>query len=118
MMDPNRILNKLLEAFSFTFVKHWQTSSYAEHMALGKFYGTLYEQIDSFAEKSMAQNREIIQMPKALIFPDTDVRSYLSDLHDYVSAQIIRYENELTLQDELIGINQTIKQTLNDLTRS
>lgn len=118
-MNPNKILNNLMTAFVFTFVKHWQTPSYARHMALGKFYETLQEQMDSLAEKLMSENREIIEMPKAIIMPVfEDEMDYMKYLDDYLTAQIALLSNNVTIQDELISIHQTVKQALNDFTRN
>lgn len=35
-------------------LEHWKTRSYAEHMALGDFYESVIEDIDSFIEKYQA----------------------------------------------------------------
>lgn len=49
-MTSKEILPVLMEAADQIRIFHWQTRSYAEHKALGKFYDALSEATDTIAE--------------------------------------------------------------------
>jgi hypothetical protein len=53
----------LLHAATNTHILHWQTKSFAEHMALGEFYEALPGLIDSLVEATQGATGEIIQFP-------------------------------------------------------
>ena len=44
------LVQRVFSARNCTHLQHWNTSSYAEHMALGDFYDDVIDLIDSFVE--------------------------------------------------------------------
>lgn len=45
----------LLHGVTAAHVHHWNTASYAEHQALGEFYGKLSDLADTFVEATLLE---------------------------------------------------------------
>jgi len=56
----------LLNGVTAAHIHHWNTSSYSQHKALGKFYDQLSELADSFVEAVLLEKGKIISSEKAL----------------------------------------------------
>lgn len=49
-------ITKFLHIHNQARIYHWQTKSYAEHIALGEFYDKFGEQVDGFVEAYFGRN--------------------------------------------------------------
>ncbi len=76
----------LLNGVTAAHVHHWNTSSYAEHQALGEFYDKLSDLTDSFVEAVLTEKGKIISSEKALFLGENGL-----ELVKYVYAETYRY---------------------------
>jgi len=56
----------LLNGVTAAHVHHWNTTSYAQHQALGEFYEKLSDLTDTFVEAVLTEKGKIISSEKAL----------------------------------------------------
>lgn len=49
-MNINQLITLFIECREALQIRHWNTTSYAEHKAVGKFYDDLSDLLDSFVE--------------------------------------------------------------------
>lgn len=49
------LVSRVFTARNVAHLAHWKTKSYAQHMALGDFYGALPDQIDALVEAYQGQ---------------------------------------------------------------
>ena len=76
----------LLNGVTAAHVHHWNTSSYAEHQALGAFYDKLSDLTDSFVEAVLTEKGKIISSEKALFLGKNGL-----ELVKYVYAETYKY---------------------------
>ena len=76
----------LLNGVTAAHVHHWNTSSYAEHQALGEFYDKLSDLTDSFVEAVLTEKGKIISSEKALFLGENGL-----ELVGYVSKELAMY---------------------------
>jgi hypothetical protein len=76
----------LLHGVTAAHVHHWNTSSYAEHQALGTFYDELSDLADSFVEAVLLEKGKIISSEKALFLGENGL-----ELVKYVYTQTYVY---------------------------
>lgn len=76
----------LLNGVTAAHVHHWNTSSYAEHQALGEFYDKLSDLTDSFVEAVLTEKGKIISSEKALFLGENGL-----ELVKYVYAETYKY---------------------------
>jgi hypothetical protein len=76
----------LLHAATNTHILHLQTTSYAEHVALGEFYKELPDLVDTVIESIQGKYGEIIQYPQDYFVPSN---SGLEDCFDSLIILII-----------------------------
>jgi len=89
------LIDKTLFFVVLFHIYHWQTKSYAEHTALGKFYEELQEKVDELAELYMQGDR--ILAPKL----DFEITKYSKDT---ARKQLEEYKAELTsVETKLMG---------------
>jgi len=72
----------LLHSVTAAHVHHWNTASYSQHKALGKFYDQLAELADSFVEATLLQKGKIISSEMALFLGENGL-----ELVKYVYAE-------------------------------
>jgi len=72
----------LLHGVTAAHIHHWNTSSYSQHKALGKFYDQLADLADSFVEATLLQKGKIISSEKALFLGENGL-----ELVKYVYAE-------------------------------
>ena len=72
------LVQRVFSARNCTHLQHWNTSSYAEHMALGDFYDEVIDLIDSFVEAYQGSNSKIGKVE----MKDTANKNIVSCLED------------------------------------
>jgi hypothetical protein len=79
----------LLHGVTAAHVHHWNTSSYAEHQALGTFYDELADLADRYVEAVLLEKGKKISSDKALFLGKNGL-----ELVMYVYAQTYIYRND------------------------
>jgi len=83
-MKNIEVLNKMLEARDCMHLVHWNTTSYAEHKALGKFYEGWLDLVDSFVETYSGRYGRITGDVSINVNGDYDAVEYLTELRHFV----------------------------------
>ena len=86
-MIANEVIQKMLEARDVTHYKHWNTTSYAEHKALGKFYDGWLDLVDSFVETYQGRYKRIEGDMVVSVTFGVDSLAYLTALRSFVSIE-------------------------------
>ena len=91
---------------------HWNTTSYAEHKAIGKLYDELADLTDQLAEVYMGIYGRVGAIPCELV-TDTvpDAASYVGDMAQFVEAIRTEMPNDTQLQNLLDEIASAIDKT-------
>jgi len=77
----------LLHAATNTHILHWQTKSFADHMALNEFYQALPELIDAVVEATQGRTGQLIDYPVQYYAPAANGLEELEMLKDYVDEE-------------------------------
>ena len=77
----------LLHAATNTHILHWQTKSFADHMALNEFYQALPELIDAVVEATQGRTGQLIDYPVQYYAPASTGLEELEMLKDYVDEE-------------------------------
>jgi len=91
----------LLHGVTAAHVHHWNTSSYAEHQALGAFYDKLSDLTDSFVEAVLTEKGKIISSEKALFLGENGLELVK---HIYTETYKYRYAPGFTQVSEVQNI--------------
>lgn len=98
-------------------ILHWQTQSYAEHMALGALYETLDGLIDAFVESFMGKYGRVVSenLFTIVLFNYSDLAplKFLAQVEKYLTEDVPVMLNQkdtdlLNIRDEMLGaVNKT-----------
>ncbi len=111
MVQANEVLNKLFEMRDNTHIAHLQTKSYAEHKALNKFYDSIVDLADDFAEQYQGATSEIItRVGNISIKEGVMIVPYLKDC--------LSYFNQLHSQCDIISLRVVIESILLTITKT
>lgn len=102
----------LLHAATNTHILHWQTKSFAEHMALGEFYEALPGLIDSLVEATQGATGEIIEFPADYYPPAKNGLTELEELREYFVQERSVMPPDSEIQNLLDSIADQIDSTL------
>ena len=102
----------LLHASTNAHILHWQTKSFAQHMALGEFYEALPDLIDALVEATQGLTGEIIQFPADYYPPAENGLTELKELREYFedNRNVMPVNSEI--QNLLDNIGDQIDSTL------
>lgn len=78
----------LLHGVTAAHIHHWNTDSYSQHKALGKFYDQLSDLADSFVEATLLEKGKIISSEKALFLGENGL-----ELVKHIYTETYRYRN-------------------------
>lgn len=113
MIDVNKVFNKLKQAEVIAHYWHLNTTSFAEHSALGSFYDGITDLIDDLAEMSAKHSSPVVNVPPAIMLNvGEDHLAYFEELDSYIGAQLRLAKDDLSLQDLLLPIKHLIEKTL------
>lgn len=114
-MKANEVLNKFFEARDVIHYAHFNTTSYAEHKALGEFYEGWLGLVDSFVETYQGRYQRITGQIAITAESGVDTAAYLNELRTFVSTEAMSIivpaldvDLANTLADMLDLINHTI----------
>lgn len=102
----------LLHSATNTHILHWQTKSYAEHVALGEFYEAMPGLVDDLVEATQGALGEILEFPVDYYPPAKDGLTELQDLRDYFVATRSIMPGDSEIQNLLDNIGDQIDSTL------
>lgn len=113
----NDFISVLLFSRNQAHVFHWQTNSYAAHMAFEGYYDGIVELVDSLVESYQGIN-DIIKLysnDEKYVY-GTDAATYFKDLLEFVNTNRTLFIDTdiLNIIDEIITL---IKSTLYKLTK-
>ena len=102
----------LLHASTNAHILHWQTKSYAEHVALGEFYEAMPGLIDDLVEATQGLTGEIIQFPADYYPPAENGLTELKELRESFedNRNVMPVNSEI--QNLLDNIGDQIDSTL------
>jgi hypothetical protein len=114
-MKPIQVLNRFFEARDCMHLVHHNTTSYAEHKALGKFYDKWIELVDTFIETYAGRYDRINGFLLIDIKVNINSTEYLQKLRAFVSIEAMAIiaptlDSDLSniLADMLTLINHTL----------
>lgn len=107
-MTPSKFIGALFQSRDTMHIAHLQTTSFAEHKALGGYYDGLLDLIDSFTEVYFGRNKRV-----EIIIPESknmDSISHLKEMQAIVDGERNNYSSELqNIMDEMLAlINKTL----------
>ena len=109
-MEAGKFIGLLFQSRDMMHLQHLQTTSFAEHKALGAYYDGILELTDSFTEKYFGRNKRIpITIPESKA---TDAMSHLKSMQKLIEgeAESDNYPSDLeNILDEMLGlVNKTL----------
>ena len=113
MIDASaEFLLTLLHSSTNTHLLHWTTKSYAEHVALGKFYDEIIELTDTLAEAMMGKYDTTPTFPQSYYAPAATGKEELEALKDYVAEARKQIPQDSEIQNITDTIAELIDSTL------
>ena len=101
-------LATMLHSATNTHFFHWSTDSYAKHKALAKYYDSIIDLIDTFAESYMGKYGKFTSFPSVYHQPKDPIR-YMESLQSFVKEA----RNDLPQDSELQNIIDEIADLIN-----
>jgi DNA-binding ferritin-like protein len=101
-------LATMLHSATNTHFFHWATDSYAKHKALAKYYNSIIDLTDAFAESYMGKYGKFSSFPSVYHQPKDPIR-YLESLQSFVKEA----RNDLPQDSELQNIIDEIADLIN-----
>lgn len=102
-MAPGKFIGLLFQSRDAMHITHLQTTSYAEHKALGMYYDKILDITDSFTEKFFGRNGRVeVIIPEAKV---QDAVSHLKGMQVLIEAERDNYSTDLqNILDEALGL--------------
>jgi len=119
--EMNNLLRNLLMAQRCAHVHHWQTTSFAKHLALGELYELLTKYADDFAEMYMGAESGNVVSPDQSDpnhFSQQDPVEFVRQLMDVLTSlksAVVNYGFLLNKYEEMQGEIARIKYKLERL---
>jgi len=102
-MAPAKFIGTLFQSRDVMHIAHLQTTSFAEHKALGMYYDKILDLTDSFTEKYFGANGRV-----ELIIPEAknqDAVSHMKAMQAIIEAERDNYSSDLqNIMDEMLGL--------------
>jgi hypothetical protein len=107
-MAPNKFIGLLFQSRDVMHLAHLNTTSFAEHKALGGYYDDILDLTDKFSEVYFGRfKRQDIVIPEAKLEPAVE---HLKKMQILIDSERENYPSELqNILDEMLGlINKTL----------
>jgi len=104
-------LATMLHSATNTHFFHWSTDSYAKHKALAKYYDSIIDLTDAFAESYMGKYGKFTSFPSVYHQPKDPIR-YMESLQSFVKEA----RQDLPQDSELQNIIDEIADLINSTT--
>lgn len=101
-------LATMLHSATNTHFFHWSTDSYAKHKALAKYYDSIIDLTDTFAESYMGKYGKFTSFPSVYHQPKDSIR-YMESLQSFVKEA----RQDLPQDSELQNIIDEIADLIN-----
>jgi hypothetical protein len=104
----------LLHSVTNTHILHFNTPSYAEHMALGAYYDEVGDLVDGFVEAFQGKYGLLTRYQADYQLPASNPIDYLTYLKDEVATlrRMPKFPQDSELQNEVDTIANLINSTL------
>lgn len=107
-MTPGKFIGTLFQSRDMMHIAHLQTTSFAEHKALGKYYDGILDFTDKFSEVYFGRNKRV-----EIIIPESknmDSISHLREMQSILDSERNNYASELqNIVDEMLAlVNKTL----------
>jgi hypothetical protein len=120
MIPPDRSTNPAAAEFFITLmhaatsghILHFQTRSFAQHMALDAFYSELPGLVDSVVEAYQGKYGLVLDYPSGYQVPVTAAIDFVSALSDYVMSSRANVADDSEIQNLIDEIQDLIDSTL------
>jgi DNA-binding ferritin-like protein len=107
-MTSEKFIGALLQSRDAMHLRHWQTTSFAEHKALDEYYNGILDLTDSFVEKFFGRNGRVkISLPATEMEMPVD---HLKKMQKMLEDEMDNYAPDLQniIQDMLGLVNETL----------
>lgn len=107
-MTPGKFIGTLFQSRDMMHLTHLDTTSFAEHKALGAYYDSILELTDSFTEKYFGRNKRVeIVIPESKKMSAVD---HMKTMQKTIEAERESYPSDLqNIMDEMLGlVNETL----------
>jgi DNA-binding ferritin-like protein len=104
-------LATMLHSATNTHFFHWSTDSYSKHKALSKYYDSIIDLTDTFAESYMGKYGKFTSFPSVYHQPKDPIR-YMESLQSFVKEA----RQDLPQDSELQNIIDEIADLINSTT--
>lgn len=102
----------LLHSATNAHLLHFKTKSYAQHMALGKFYEEMPGLVDELVESIQGLTGELIEFPSDYYTPAATALEEMQDLKEYVKEGRKMLPNDTEIQNLVDEIASLVNTTL------
>ena len=108
MITTGKLLGILFQSRDKMHIAHLQTTSFAEHKALGGYYDGILDLTDKFAEVSFGRNKRT-----PIVIPESSIQDsvvHLKEMQKIIDEERENYSSELqNILDEMLAlINKTL----------
>lgn len=107
-MTPGKFIGTLFQSRDAMHIAHLQTTSFAEHKALGGYYDGILDLTDKFSEVYFGRNKRVeIIIPEA---KNLDSVTHLKEMQKTLDSERNNYTSELqNIIDEMLSlVNKTL----------
>lgn len=102
----------LMHAATSGHILHFQTRSYAQHVALDSFYSELPGLVDDIVEAYQGKYGLILSYPSGYVVPNGSPIEFVSALSDYVQSARASVASDSEIQNLIDGVQDHIDSTL------
>jgi hypothetical protein len=115
----NELVMDLLHSAIVTHIMHWQTTSYAAHVALGEFYQAIPDFVDAVVEAYQGKNNVILmKFPIEMeSYEDMTPLNYLEYLNQELMEGRGMFGDDSEIQNLVDSIAELIDSTIYKLRR-
>ena len=107
-METAKFIGTLFQSRDMMHLQHLQTTSFAEHKALGHYYDEILELTDSFTEKYFGRNKRVeFTIPES---KNMDAVAHMKEMQKLIEGERANYSSDLqNIMDEMVGlVNKTL----------
>lgn len=117
--DFGNLIVELLHSAIIAHLMHWQTTSYAAHVALGDYYDEIPEAVDKLVEAYMGKYGRVGKMPMEMVdYQNIEPAAYFDYLYEMASEGRLSVPQDsflLNLYDGILDLISTTRYKLREL---
>ena len=104
-MNEGELILALLHSGTNAHIHHWQTTSYAQHVALGEYYEAIPGLVDSLVEAIIGKTGKVPEFPADYMKPAETGLQELEEISEYLQQErhkVLPQDSEIqNLVDEI-----------------